>query len=147
MMTLAGRLRRLSSAERRLLAEATIALALSAMVIAVLPFRLVASLARPCVQDQARLHEREQAIRAVRWAILACARRVPWRAKCLEQAFAAQWMLGRRSVHAVIHYGIANGADGLAAHAWVRATPFDVVGCENADEFTELARFPDLATQ
>jgi hypothetical protein len=147
MITLADRLRRLSWAERRLLAEATIALALAALAVALLPFRFVASLARPCAQDQARLHDREQAIRDVRWAVLACARHVPWRAKCLEQAFAAQWMLRRRSVRAVIHYGIANRADGLAAHAWVRATPFDVVGCENADEFTELARFPDLATQ
>ena len=147
MIALAGRFGRLSAAERRLIAEATVALALAALAIALLPFRLVASLARPCAQDQARLHEREQAIRAVRWAVLACSRRVPWRAKCLEQAFAAQWLLRRRSVHAVIHYGIANRAVGLAAHAWVRATPYDVVGCENADEFTELAQFPDLATQ
>ena len=147
MMTLAVQLRGLSWTERRLVAEATMALALAALAIAVLPFRLVASLARPCAQDQARVHDQEHTIRAVRWAVLACSRRVPWRAKCLEQAFAAQWMLRRRSVHAVIHYGIANGTDGLAAHAWVRATPFDVVGCENADEFTELARFPDLATQ
>jgi hypothetical protein len=147
MIALAARLRRLSSPERRLLAEATLTLALAALVIAVCPFGRAASLARPPAQARTREDEHRQAINAVRWAILASARRMPWRAKCLERAFAAQWMLRRRSVPAVIHYGIANNNAGLAAHAWVRAGPFDVVGCENAGEFTEIARFPGLASR
>lgn len=83
------------------------------------------------------------AIAQVRWAVRKCARHVPWRAKCFEQALAAQLMLRRRGVETALHYGVRRRpADGLEAHVWLRAGALDVVGCENADEFTEVARFP-----
>lgn len=132
---------RLPAAERRLAAEATLLLGLAALAIAVFPFRRVAALATSASEGGPE-GDRQQAIRDVRRAVLMCSRRVPWRAKCLEQAFAAQWMLRRRSIGAVIHYGIASRPNGLAAHAWVCAGGAEIVGCESAGEFTEIARFP-----
>jgi hypothetical protein len=137
-----ARLSRLSPAEIALLAEATLALALASFAVACLPFDLFARTARPSGPSSDENAARARA-RAVRWAVAASARRVPWRAKCLEQAFAAQWMLRRRSVPAVIHYGIRRADDsGLLAHAWVRAGAIDVIGCEGTEAFTEVARFP-----
>ncbi|MEO8113933.1 MAG: lasso peptide biosynthesis B2 protein, partial [Phenylobacterium sp.] len=82
----------------------------------------------------------------VRWAIVAVARRLPWRALCFEQGLAAHWMLRRRGTPATLHYGVAGSAEaGLKAHVWVRDGQRAIVGCELADRFTELAVFPDPA--
>lgn len=145
MIATFARLGRTTAAERRLLVEAVIALGVASLLIALLPFRKVAALARLPEAPVPGPREQLAQIEAVRWAVAASARRVPWRAKCIEQGFAAQWMLRRRSVPAVLHYGVAKREDGLAAHVWVRAGANDVVGCENSDEFAEVARFPPRA--
>ena len=129
-------------AERRLLAEAVVALGVASFAIALLPFRKVAS--APRRPEGALPSQREQLrhIDAVRWAVLAAARRVPWRAKCIEQGFAAQWMLRRRAVPSVLHYGVSRRDGGLVAHVWVRSGATDVVGCDNLNDYAEIARFP-----
>ncbi|HMG46785.1 MAG TPA: lasso peptide biosynthesis B2 protein [Allosphingosinicella sp.] len=143
MIRLLWRFRELSPLERGLVFEATFALGVAAFAIAVFRFRTIASAAgRP---SSAAIDEADGArlVRQVRWAVSACARRVPWRAKCFEQGLAAQWMLSRRNVVATLHYGIAKRDDqDLIAHVWVRAGPLNVMGCEIRDDFTELARFP-----
>jgi hypothetical protein len=142
MVRLLTRLGQLTPAERGLLAESVVMLAAAAFMIALLPFRRIASLARSPVSNPLGQAEQERLIASVRWAVAAAAKRVPWRAKCLEQGFAAQWMLRRRFVPAVVHYGIAKSDEGLLAHAWVRAGSFDVIGCENLGDFAEVAQFP-----
>lgn len=144
MMTRLAKLKALSPSERAVLLEALAALALAALVVAVVPFRRIASFvarrprrAAPTPADRARI------IAEVRWAVAAGARRAPWRQKCFEQGLAAQWLLRRRGIAAKLHYGVAKAADqGLAAHVWLRAEGDDIVGCENSAAFTELARFP-----
>ena len=144
MTNMLGRLQSLSPAQRRLVAEACFALAAAAFAIALLPFRRIAARAACHVVDAAiGEEERRRRVAEVSWAVAGCARRVPWRAKCFEQGLAAQWMLGRRRVPSVLHYGIAKrGDEGLVAHVWLRSGGLDVVGCEDKDDFTELARFP-----
>lgn len=137
-----ARIGRTTSIERRLLTEAVAALAVASFLVATAPFRRVASMARLPRAAPPAPGEQLERIRAVRWAITVSARRVPWRAKCIEQAFAAQWMLRRRAVPAVLHYGVAKRDQGLIAHVWVRSGENDVVGCENSAEFTEVAQFP-----
>lgn len=137
-----GRFARLSCRERGLRLEAAAALAVASAAISVMPFRRVMALARPVTAPPRPAADEERAVRAIRLAIAACARRVPWRALCLEQALASQWMLGRRGIGSTIHYGVARGGAGLAAHAWVRTPRLEVIGCENAGDFAELARFP-----
>jgi hypothetical protein len=137
-----ARLGRSTSAERRLLAEAVGALAVASFLIALVPFRRVASFVRPIEASPRKADAQLRQIAAVRWAVAAASRRVPWRAKCIEQGFAAHWMLRRRAVPAVLHYGVAKRDGGLAAHVWVRSGSNDVIGCENSGEFTEVAQFP-----
>jgi hypothetical protein len=137
-----ARLGRSTGAERRLLAEAVAALGVASLLIALAPFRRVAALARLPEPPAPEADEQLRQIRAVRWAVAASARRVPWRAKCIEQGFAAQWMLRRRAVPAVLHYGVARCDGSLAAHVWVRSGANEVIGCENSAEFAEIAQFP-----
>src|ERR1700675_3829177 len=114
--------------DRQLVLEATVLLAAAALVVAVLPFRRVGLLAgrpirRPLLSEQ----ERTLAVRRVRWAIVVCARRVPWRALCFQQGLAAQWMLRRRGASSVLYYGARpDDRKGLAAHVWVRDGDVDV---------------------
>ena len=83
---------------------------------------------------------------AIRRSVLAAARRVPWRALCFEQSIAASWLLRRRGLSAQLSYGAATVDGELKAHVWVRSGTQDVVGCENADAFALLARFPEEET-
>lgn len=145
MMRLVRRGRRLSLAEWRLVLEATLALGAATFVIAFFPFRWIAAGAARKVSDKGWSEdERVLQVERVRWAVTACARRVPWRAKCFEQGLAAQWMLGRRGLPSRLHYGLAKGeAQTLVAHVWLRSGGLDVVGCQNMSDFVELASFPD----
>ena len=138
-----AKLKALSLSECALLARAMAALAVAALVIAVVSFRRIARfVAHRPVRPEPAGADRERIIGEVRWAVRACARRAPWRAKCFEQSLAALWLLRRRGIAANLHYGLAQrSGQGLAAHAWLRAGSDDVVGCEHSGEFTELARF------
>ena len=147
MPGLIRRLRAKSWGERALLAEALVALGVASLMLAVIPFRRVMALVRPAAARPTAAAEEARVIALVRAAIMACARRVPWRALCLEQALASQWMLRRRRIAATVHYGVGRADDRLQAHAWVRTSRFDVIGCENAGEFAELARFPAAAAK
>lgn len=138
-------IRSLSPAERLLVVEATAMLAVASFLVALAPFRRVAALAGHPGRTSPAPAEQTRHIRAVSWAVRAVARRVPWRAKCIEQGFAAHWMLRRRSVPTVLHYGVARRDDGLVAHVWVRSGETEVIGCENLAEFAEVAQFPPIA--
>ena len=142
-----ARIQAATPGELGLLTEAVLALGVASFVVALLPFRKVAALARLPGGTPPAQAAQAQAIRSVRWAVSASARRVPWRAKCIEQGFAAQWMLRRRRVPAVLHYGIARRDGDLAAHVWVRSGANDVIGCENLADFAEVAQFPPAAAR
>ncbi len=130
--------------DKLLLGEAMVALTAASLVIAMFPFRIVVRLAQgpaahASIPAQARplLHNR------VRWAILVCARRLPWRAMCFPQGLAAQWMLRRRGIPSVLHYGAARNAEGeLIAHVWVCDGEIAVIGGEAAAGVALLAKFP-----
>ena len=107
-ISLLAKFYRLPWHDRLLLLEATLWLAVAGLTIAVLPFRYIGRLAaRPTrglkPPEQMRLEE----VGRVRWAIIACARRVPWRTMCFQQGLAAQFMLRRRGVPSVLYYGAA----------------------------------------
>jgi hypothetical protein len=81
-------------------------------------------------------------IRQTRWAILTCARRLPWRAVCFQQGLAVQFMLRQRSIPSTMFYGAAlEKPDQLKAHAWVRADDIDVIGCDIANRYTVVMTF------
>ena len=104
--------------DKKLIAEALVALTFSSCAIALLPYRIVVLLAawqglpRPVTEI-----ERELIRRRVRWAILACERRLPWKAVCFQQGLAAHWVLRRHGVMSTLHYGVApDRGSGLRAH-------------------------------
>lgn len=79
----------------------------------------------------------------------AVGRRLPFRAVCLQQGLALQWLLRRRGVDAVLHYGIQLPTDGdILAHVWVSVDGKVLLGAPQHAGFAEVARFPaqrDLA--
>ena len=142
--SLAQKWNRTSWADRALLAETMIVLALASAAITVLPFRKIGALAsRASKERKSSDAERSKMVWRVRWAVQVCAARVPWRAVCFQQGLAAQWMLRRRGIASRMYYGAKPDAEkGLAAHVWVRDGELDVIGCDIAKDFAVLTTFP-----
>lgn len=109
-------LRRLSPAERRLLAPLAMRLATAAVAVRLLPLRLLLRWAqcrlggtpRPPV-DASRLAELARSL---------AARLLP-PGSCLPQALALCRTLRRRGIPARVRLGVARNAERFAAHAWV----------------------------
>ena len=135
---------RMSTPDRRLVVEATLGLALARIAVLVLPLHRLGWLAsRPVRRPEPPPQARGEVIRRIRWAITACASRVPWRALCFEQGLAAQLLLRRRGIPAVLYVGAAlDDQNGFAAHVWVRDGEVDVVGGETSARFGLLTSFP-----
>jgi hypothetical protein len=140
--TVPPRRAKLGPTNRRLLAEALPALVLASLAVRLVPFRRLAVLAsRPVRREGAAADP--AFLRKMRWAVEAWGRRVPWRAVCFQKGLALHWMLRRRGVASVLHYGVAMEADrGLRAHVWVSVDGRDVIGGEEAVGFARVASFP-----
>jgi hypothetical protein len=123
-----------------LLAEAGAAVLTASLMVRLVPFRtLAAKLTRGDV------HRPPADVETAYWlrrAVLAWARRLPWRALCFEQGLAAHVLLQRRGLDSALHYGAATVAGELKAHVWVTSGQTAVIGCENRDDYGLLARFP-----
>jgi hypothetical protein len=133
-------------AERRLLVEAALLLALTRLAVALLPFRDTARLLglKPIAvlsdPDAAQMHEAE----LIGWAVRVAGARVPWRGTCLTQALSASALLHRRGIPVVLHLGVAKDAaapQGLAAHAWVGCGNEILVGQAQQPRFTTVATY------
>jgi hypothetical protein len=74
-------------------------------------------------------------------AIARAARNVPFRAVCLQQAFAALLMLRRRGLPATVQLGLLREGDELKAHAWSLCGEVPVTGVVQAKGFTPIAAF------
>ena len=139
-----GRFLVLPAAERRRLLEAVCMLFAVRLVLAVLPFRLALRLLR-IAPGEAPGAGRVAAAEAqeIGRAIDRAARHVPFRAVCLQQAFAAVLMLRRRGLDGTLYLGLARpaGGDGLAAHAWSRCGAVPVTGVAAAEGFVQVAVF------
>lgn len=131
------RMNRLSPERRALLIRAAVMLTTASAAVAMLPFRTAIRFG--CVSSRGR----ELSIRDCVWAIEAAARRLPWRSMCIEQGIAAQRMLRRAGIDAILHYGArpASGSE-VEAHVWVTVDGETILGGEQAQSFAELARYP-----
>jgi hypothetical protein len=74
-------------------------------------------------------------------AIGRAARHVPFRAVCLQQAFAALLMLRRRGLPATVQLGLLREGSELRAHAWSHCGEVPVTGIAHAKGFTPIAAF------
>lgn len=74
----------------------------------------------------------------------ALGRRMPFRALCLQQGIAFQWMLRRRGINAVLHYGIflPEGGGDMLAHVWVSVDGKVLLGHREREGYAEVARYP-----
>ena len=112
------------------------------VLLGVLPFRLAVRLLR-FTPGKAGGGGRVVAAEAdaIGRAIARAARHVPFRAVCLQQAFAALLMLRRRGLAATLHLGVAREPDALSAHAWCRCGAVPVTGAEGTNRYVQVAVF------
>ena len=134
---------RLPARDRWITAEAGVALAIGAAMVAFMPFKRIVARVEAGQAAIAPEVAAAPAIVLVKRAVERAARGAFWRTKCFEQGLAAHWLLRRRGVPSTLFYGVRKTAEeGLLAHVWLRAADMDVVGCEIADRYAELMRFP-----
>ena len=132
---------RLGGRRQLMLAEALAAIACASLAVRFLPFERAVRLgSRRLVRTRSGTAD---TCHETRWSVTAVGSRVPWRALCFQRGLALQWMLRRRGVDAVLHYGIGHVASGdLAAHVWIEADHAIILGGEEAPSFTSVAAFP-----
>ena len=145
------RLAGLDSARRVLLIEAAALLLLARLALLLLPFPWLARRlgtfvpptdSRVALGGSESAQEHRLLAHEVGWAVTRAARHVPFTAVCLPQAMAAQFMLRRRHVATVMHFGVAKGiATPLSAHAWLYAAGVEVTGFPVAEGFTKIGCF------
>jgi hypothetical protein len=123
----------------RLLAEAGLALVLASLAIRLISFRRLGS-ALGAAREVPAASASEAAL--ISRALKAWSRRLPWRTMCFEEGVAAHWMLRRHRLASTLHYGAARIDGELKAHVWVRSGETDVTGCETAENYAVLARYP-----
>ena len=123
-----------------LLAEAGVAILAASLAVRLVPFRTLAE--RLGRGERGAFPADAETAYWLRRAVLAWARRLPWRALCFEQGLAAFALLRRRGLDSTLHYGAATIAGKLEAHVWVTSGDTEVVGCENKEDYGLLARFP-----
>jgi len=136
---------RISPSQRRLVIESLFLLAITRCVVILLPFSAVSHLASRQISKPSPISADTRAtlLRQVRTAVLACASRVPWRAKCFEQGLTAHLMLRRRGIPTVLCYGALQHFErGLLAHVWVLDGKHYVIGGELAPQYQVLMTFP-----
>jgi hypothetical protein len=138
-MSAARSFRRRPRRDYRLLAEALAAVAAASVAIGAAPFRTVGRFASRQPADPRAPAPGE--IDRLRRAVLAWARRAPWRVVCFQQALALQILLRRRGIASTLHYGIAQ-EDALKAHVWLSVEEEIAIGGEEAPRFTQIACFP-----
>ena len=141
-MPRSGSIRRLFALpfrDRLLLGEALAYLAFASAMVRLLPFRKLVDVA------QSPLHVRASEpvdMHRLRRAVEAWARRVPWRAVCIQCALALHLLLRRRGVASELHYGIRKSQDGpLSAHVWLSVNDVTLIGGEAAADHVPVATF------
>ena len=74
----------------------------------------------------------------------ALGRRAPFRAVCLQRGIALHWMLRRRGIDAILHYGVQlpQESKAITAHVWVSVDGKVVLGAPQHEQYSEVARYP-----
>lgn len=141
MIAALGRFFALSATERRCTCESAVFLLVVRIALALLPLPRALRLfgiAQGAV-SRGEIDPAEAAL--VGRAVARAARHVPFRAVCLQQAFAALLMLRRRNLAATVHFGLLREGSELRAHAWSRCGEVPVTGVAAARGFTPIAAF------
>lgn len=121
------------------IAEASLLLAAVSLATRLLPFRRYIGFGARHVAIRRPLRRPETAR-----IVDALGRRLPFRAVCLQQGIALQWMLRRRGVDAILHYGVLlpKGGGEILAHVWVSVDNQVLLGAPQHRNYAEVARYP-----
>jgi hypothetical protein len=104
--------------ERRLLAEATLIVAIARAALSIVPYGLLRRARRPVLRLVAKLPPASGSAESLVAAVRAAARHVPG-ASCLTQAIALHLLLERRRIGSHLVVGVARHDGRFRAHAWV----------------------------
>lgn len=127
-------------------AQALIATVAASIAIRLIPFARLAAWMRRRSCPKRRAGAPTGSIAALRRAIEAWSRRLPWRTLCFEQGLAAHWILIWQGYASTLNFGATYDNGELIAHVWVRSGEADVIGCENAGEFVLLSQFTNVSS-
>lgn len=135
---------RLTFAEKLLLLEAAMFMALVRPVILLLPFRKIAPLLgyerfeSPHEISPAQVFKARQ----IGWAVVTMSYHTFWQATCLVQAVAAQLMLKWRGISGTVYLGtIKDKENNLLAHAWIRCGSEILTGASGNKQYNVIATF------
>jgi hypothetical protein len=143
-MQLLCRFLRLAPDERRILARATLLLALIHLSLGRIPFTMLQRLVAGRRRSERAVATDRTAIDQIVWAVTAAGARLPGSPTCLSRALTVQSMLTRRGFSSRLHVGVVRGTAGqLQGHAWVESEGRIVIGGTESDisQFTRLAAF------
>ncbi len=75
-------------------------------------------------------------------AVTTASRRLPFQTLCLPRAMAARWMLQRRRIPSIMHFGAFRATEQpFGAHAWLEAEGVEVTGYPLGPELVEIGCF------
>lgn len=133
------KLRRLDRGRRNLLVRSVAILSMASLAVALLPFRRAIRFGSVDVSNGSSDRADD-----IVWAVEAAARRVPWRAMCIEKGLAVQRLLRHSGVDARLHYGVRHHSQSgkLEAHVWVTVGGKVIIGGDEAPGFAEVASYP-----
>jgi hypothetical protein len=132
----------LRRSEQRRAVEAALWLLLVRLAFGALPFRRALGLFRIALGEAAAGRVDAGEAGAIGRAVERAARHVPFRAVCLQQAFAALLMMRRRGLAGTTRLGLAHDARGdLKAHAWSHCGELPVTGVAAARGYVAVAAF------
>lgn len=145
-MTVLARWRSLDPARRRLLLRAVGALCETAIRVRLVPFPRIAALLGPmeAPRPEAATPTADETARAqaIRWAIGAAARRLPFECACLTRALAAHRLAREEGLAPRLHMGAEPGQNGAAeTHAWLTVAGIGVTGFPLPPRVVEIGCF------
>lgn len=137
---IARRLARLRTRDGRQVLIAASALAWVNLALKILPFNRAITIGSMRIRQRRGLNQ--DRVREWAAAVSRAARLVPWRAVCIHQGLALQWLLRKRGVPAILFYGTKFEDGELTAHVWVKVGERVVIGEEGSTHFHVMTSFP-----
>ena len=131
----------LSAPERWLVLEAVACLLWVRVILALFPLATALQILRRTTVAEKVPAASSGGAEEIKRALYRAAHYVPFKALCLQQAFAASLMLRRRGLPAAVHFGVRGKGDSIVAHAWSVSGESPITGTELADQFVPIAVF------
>ena len=134
--------------EKSLFIEALFFLTEGCIIFLFIPFRKIAPLlgVHKCETSNVLAQHHSITLAGIDRAIKRANHFLPWKNKCIHQAFTAKIMLKRRRIPSTLYFGVAKPdrrLGNLKAHAWVRCGKWIINDGHPDHTFTTLGIFGD----